>query len=115
VLRKNFFSAEEIKRIVVDFRTAGLPDEEVAIMSFAQKVVTNAHEIQAEELDALRNLGLADTEIFDIILAAAARSFFAQTLDASGVQPDSAYLETVGDLTQTLCVGRSYKAGEEQA
>jgi alkylhydroperoxidase family enzyme len=111
VLRKNFFSAEEIERIVTDFRTAGLPDEEVAIMSFAQKVVTDAHEMQAEDFDALRKLGLADPEIFDIILAAAARSFFAQSLDASGVQPDSAYLEIVGDLSKILSVGRSYETG----
>jgi alkylhydroperoxidase family enzyme len=113
VLRKNFFSAEEIERIVTDFRSAGLSDEEVTIMSFAQKVVTSAHGVQEEDLDLLRNLGLEDEEIFDIILAAAARSFFSQALDAAGTQPDNAYLETVGDLIQTLSVGRSFEAGDE--
>lgn len=113
MLRKNFFSAEEIERIVADYRNAGLPDEEVAIMSFAQKVVTDAHELQTEDTESLRKLGLEDEEIFDIILAAAARSFFAKTLDASGAQPDSAYLETVGDLTKTLSVGRYYESGGE--
>lgn len=113
MLRKNFFSAEEIERIVADYRNAGLPNEEVAIMSFAQKVVTDAHELQTEDIDSLRKLGLEDEEIFDIILAAAARSFFAQTLDATGAQPDKAYLETVGDLTKTLSVGRFYETGGE--
>jgi alkylhydroperoxidase family enzyme len=108
VLRKNFFSSDEIDGIVKDFRNAGLPDEEVAVMSLAQKVVTGAHEIDAQEIDALRGYGLEDEEIFDVILAAAARSFFAQTLDATGVQPDKAYLETVGDLISTLSVGRNY-------
>jgi alkylhydroperoxidase family enzyme len=108
VLRKNFFSPEEITKIVKDFRNAGLSDEEVAIMSFAQKVVTHAHEIQPAEFDILRGFGLKDQEIFDIILAASARSFFAQTLDASGAQPDTAYLEHVGDLTDVLSVGRPY-------
>ncbi len=77
-------------------------------MNFAQKVVTNAHEIQAEDFDELRAFGLEDEEIFDVILAASARSFFAQALDASGVQPDEAYLETIGDITQSLSVGRPY-------
>ena len=113
MLRKNFFSAEEIERIVKDFRHAGLSEEEVAIMSLAQKVVTHAHKLEAEDIDALREFGLQDQEILDIILAAAARSFFAQTLDATGLQPDSAYLETVGDLISTLSVGRDYQPEED--
>ena len=78
-------------------------------MSFAQKVVTNAHEIQAEDFERLRAFGLEDEEIFDVILAASARSFFAQALDASGVQPDEAYLETIGDIKHSLSVGRPYQ------
>jgi alkylhydroperoxidase family enzyme len=108
VLRKNFFSSEQIEKIVKDFRTAGLPDEEVAIMAFAQKVVSHAHEIQAEDIEGLRVLGLEEPEILDIILAASARSFFAQSLDAGGVQPDEAYLDHVGDLIPVLSVGRPY-------
>ncbi len=96
-----------------DFRNAGLPEEEVAVMSLAQKVVTSPHEIEAEDLNHLRDYGLQDEEIFDIILAAAARSFFAQALDACGVQPDRAYLDTVGDITSALSVGRSYLAEED--
>lgn len=113
MLRNNFFSTEEIEKIVADFRDAGLPDVEVAVMSLAQKVVTSAHKLQMEDIDLLRNYGLEDEEIFDVILAAAARSFFSQTLDASGAQPDKAYLETVGDLIETLSVGRPYNLVEE--
>jgi alkylhydroperoxidase family enzyme len=108
VLRKNFFSPEEITKIVKDFRNAGLAEEEVAIMTFAQKVVTDAHEIQPDDLEILRAYGLKDQEIFDIILAASARSFFALALDASGAQPDKAYLDHVGDLVDVLSVGRPY-------
>jgi alkylhydroperoxidase family enzyme len=109
VLRKNFFSSEEIKKIVDDFRSAGLPEDEVAIMAFAQKVVTSPHEIEAEEVENLRGHGLGDEEIFDVILAASARSFFAKALDATGIQPDRAYLESVGDLIETLSVGRPFE------
>lgn len=113
MLRKNFFSSEEIEKIVKDFRTAGLSDEDVAIMAFAQKVVSDAHEIQPDEIDVLRSFGLEDQEIFDIILTASARSFFAQALDSAGTQPDEAYLDHVGDLTQVLAVGRPYRGDEE--
>ena len=113
MLRKNFFSSDEIEKIVKDFRTAGLSDEEVAIMDFAQKVVKAAHEIKPDEIDVLRNFGLEDEEIFDIILAASARSFFAQALDSTGTQPDKSYLKHVGDLTQVLAVGRPYEDIEE--
>jgi alkylhydroperoxidase family enzyme len=108
VLRKNFFTSEQIEAIVNDYRSAGLSEEEVAIMAFAQKVVSNSHAIQPEDINVLRGYGLEDQEILDVILAASARSFFAQSLDAGGVQPDEAYLEHVGDLVRILSVGRPY-------
>lgn len=112
MLRKNFFSAEEIEAIVKDFHNAGLPQDEVAIMSFAQKVINDAPGIQPKDIDLLRSFGLKEEEILDIILAASARSFFANTLDAAGAQPDPAYLDTVGDLIEILAVGRPF---EQQA
>jgi alkylhydroperoxidase family enzyme len=108
VLRKNFFSAEEIEAIVTDFHNAGLLEEEVAIMSFAQKVITGPHRIQPEDIDQLRAYGLSEEEILDVILAASARSFFSKALDAAGAQPDTAYLDTVGDLMHVLAVGRPF-------
>jgi hypothetical protein len=42
-LCKNFFSVNELKAIVKDFRNSGLPVEEVTMMSFAQKVITQTH------------------------------------------------------------------------
>jgi hypothetical protein len=42
----------------------------------------------------VRSQGLTDPEIFDVALAAAARSFFSKSLDAMGAQPDPEYTET---------------------
>jgi alkylhydroperoxidase family enzyme len=113
VLRKHFFSAEEIKAIVTDFRNAGLPEEEVAIMSFARKVITDPYRIQPKDIDLLRSYGLKEEEILDVILTASARSFFSKALDAAGAQPDTAYLDTVGDLIQVLAVGRPFEENGE--
>jgi alkylhydroperoxidase family enzyme len=82
VLRKNFFSADQLLALVKDFRNAGLPAEEVALMAFAQKVITHPGQINEQDMDALRQQGLADEEILDVVLVSTARSFFSKTLDA---------------------------------
>ena len=50
--------------------------------------------------------GLSDEEIFDVVLAAAARCFFSKTLDALGVEPDAAYAELDPAFRDALTVGR---------
>ncbi len=109
MLRKNFFTSEEIEKLVKDFRSSGLAEVEVAIMEFAQKVVTDAHLITQDDIQELRDHGLDDQEVFDIILTASARSFFALTLDAVGSEPDEAYLDEIHDIADVLSVGREYK------
>jgi alkylhydroperoxidase family enzyme len=105
VLRKNFFSAEQVAAIVKDFRNAGLEPAEVAVMAFSQKATLNAHQITPEDIEGLRSHGFSDAEILDVTLAATARSFFAKLLDALGAEPDAAYVELEGGLRQAL-VGR---------
>ena len=112
VLRKNFFSAQELEAIVTNFRNANLPPDEIAVMEFAQKVVRSAHEITEEDIENLRAHGFADDEIFDVILTATARCFFGHTLDAAGAQPDRAYLDYVDDLKDILAVGRPFLVEE---
>jgi len=67
VLRKNFFNADELIAIVKDFHNAGLSDEEVAIMEFAQKISTEAKEVSEEDMGKLRSYGLSDEEILDVV------------------------------------------------
>ncbi len=59
------------------------------------------------DYDRLRGFGLGDDDIFDIVLAAAARTFFCKAIDATGVQPDAEYRELVEpDVLEALTVGR---------
>jgi alkylhydroperoxidase family enzyme len=106
VLRKNFFSADEVIAIIKDFRHAGLPAEEVAIMLLAQKITTHAHTVSKADFNELRGFGYTDDEILDIILASAARSFISKTMDALGVDPGAASWEYEPGLLQMLAVGR---------
>jgi hypothetical protein len=53
-----------------------------------------------------RDYGLSDEEIFDVVLAAAARCFFSKTLDATGTAPDAAFAQLPPPLRDALTVGR---------
>jgi alkylhydroperoxidase family enzyme len=107
-LRKNFFSVNELKTIVKDFRNAGLSGEEVAMMSFAQKIIAHAHQVNESDIEELRKHGLSDMEILDVILVSTARSFISKTVDALGAVPDSVYQELEPELLQLLSLGRPF-------
>jgi uncharacterized peroxidase-related enzyme len=108
VLRKNFFSADELVAMVKNFRSAGLTDEEVAIMAFVQKVTTQPAEMTEQDYDELRGYGFSDEEILDVVLACTARNFFSKTLDALGAIPDETYLEFEPELLKQLAQGRLF-------
>lgn len=95
VLESAFFSRDEVERLVTDYRDAGLSPEEVAIMALAEKVALNAYKVTREDVQSVRDHGLTDAEIFDVVLAAAIRSFFSKTLDAMGAEPDPALSPTI--------------------
>ncbi len=106
VLIDNFVEPEDLRAIVVDHRHAGLDAIDVAIMDLAEKIADDASAVEAEDIDRLRALGLADPEILDVVLAAAARCFFSKTLDALGVRPDAKFAGLDPAVRDALTVGR---------
>jgi alkylhydroperoxidase family enzyme len=97
---------EPVREIALDHRAAGLAEVDVAVMDLAERVVDDATSITDADLQRLRDLGLSETEIMGVVLAAAARCFFSKTLDALGVQPDSSYGALDPELRDALVVGR---------
>ena len=86
---------------------SALSETDRAVMELAEKVVNDATAISDADLRPLRDLGLSDDEIMDVVLAAAARCFFSKTLDALGVLPDASYADDFGpDELEVLVVGR---------
>ena len=79
---------------------------DVAVMDFAERVVDDASSIGDADTQRLRDLGLSEAEIMDVVLAASARCFFSKTLDALGVLPDASYRELEPELLDALVVGR---------
>jgi len=97
---------EPVRDIVLDRRAAGLDEIDVAVMDLAERVVADATSIGDADLQPLRDLGLTQTEIMDVVLAAAARCFFSKALDALGVLPDAGYGDLEAELREVLVVGR---------
>ena len=77
----------------------------------AAKVAGDTTAIAEADVEPLRAHGLSDPEIFDVILAAAARCFFSKAVDAVGVQPDAEFSELEAGLREALTVGRPIADG----
>lgn len=106
VLLKEF--GEPVREIAIDPRGEGarLDEVDLAVMELAERVVDDASSITDSDLQRLRDLGLSEADIMDVVLAAAARCFFSKTLDGMGVQPDASYAELDPALREALVVGR---------
>jgi alkylhydroperoxidase family enzyme len=104
ILQERF--GEPVREIALDHRAAGLDAVDVAVMNLAERVVDDATSIGDADLQPLRDLGLSEAEIMDVVLAATARCFFSKTLDALGVRPDASYNELEPELRDVLVVGR---------
>jgi hypothetical protein len=80
------------------------------VKAFAEKEMLKAHRITLVDIETLRAHGLTDGEILDVVLAASARSFFSQVLDAVGAEPDAVYLDLEPELRAALAQGRAFEA-----
>jgi uncharacterized peroxidase-related enzyme len=101
---------EPLLEIARDHRSANLSELDVAVMDLAERVVDDATSIGDSDTQRLRDLGLSEADIMDVVLAAAARCFFSKSLDALGVLADAGYREMEPELRDVLVVGRPIAA-----
>jgi uncharacterized peroxidase-related enzyme len=106
LLASAFYGAEQVRDIALDHHAAGLDDVDVAVMDLADKVAADASSVTQADVDRLRELGLSDAEVFDVVAAAALRCFLTKVVDGLGFQPDAAYGELDDRLREALVVGR---------
>jgi uncharacterized peroxidase-related enzyme len=97
---------EPVVAIATDRANAGLDEVDLAVMEFAEQITDDSGAIREEHLQRLRDLGLSDKDILDVVLAATVRCFFAKTLDALCTLPDASYAELPEELRAVLVVGR---------
>jgi uncharacterized peroxidase-related enzyme len=111
ILAEGILDPDVVRDAAIDHRSAALEPVDVAVMELAGKVVRDAAGVTEADIAPLRELGLTDGEIFDVVAAASLRCFFSKTLDGLGVQADAAYAEIDPPLRDALTVGRPIADG----
>ncbi|WP_407342856.1 carboxymuconolactone decarboxylase family protein [Pengzhenrongella phosphoraccumulans] len=91
---------------------AALDPADRAVYTFAAKVAVDAASIEQQDVDRLREVGLSDADIADVVFAASARCFFTAVLDGLGAQLDRQTAETFAPgLLESMIVGRPVAGG----
>ena len=108
ILATGYYPPEQVVSIAGDgdAAAAALDTADAAVVRFARKVAEEAEQITPEDVGELRRLGFSDADVFNVILAAAARCFFSKVLDATGTLPDAALNDLPDRLRAALTVGR---------
>ncbi len=81
ILRIRSKSSSISELVTVDYKLAGLPDRQIAILDFAMKVALEAHRIVESDFEPLYSAGLDDRDIWEVGAIAA---FFAMSNRIAG-------------------------------
>jgi len=114
-LIKELGSKDLLLAIVRDFRIAGLPERDVAMLAYAQKVARAAHLVTQEDIEALRRHCFSDAQIADIAMCASLRCFVARYFEAVGAGPEGRFIDEDPAARETLTVGRPLAAQPAEA
>lgn len=96
-----------MRSIAADPSGASLDATDRAVMEFATKVAHDASSITAADVQQLRDHGLSDPEVADVVFAVGARAFFTTVLDGLGAQADIQLGETFDpEVRRQVTVGR---------
>jgi uncharacterized peroxidase-related enzyme len=101
-----FISEQDVLALARGEIPASLTRAEATMVSFARKVAHDAPSVEAADVEALKDLGFTDGEIFDIASCAAARAFWTKLIEALGVEPEPPFRALSSALRTTLAVGR---------
>ena len=106
VLAAEEMDLEDIANMIATGASDNLSEKELAVMEFAGSVAQSPNKMKQSDVDKLRELGLNDSEIFDIAATAAARGFLTRLMDSLGLQPDAHFSNLSDSVKEKLVVGR---------
>lgn len=89
-----------------DYRAAGLSEQQVEMLAYAEQITRDASRIDQGHIDRLRAVGLTDLNIADIALAASFRNFMSRYFDAVGATAEADFLDADADVRDQLSVGK---------
>jgi uncharacterized peroxidase-related enzyme len=86
---------------------AGLTDQEQALATWARKVATDPNATQAADVQALREAGFDDGQIFAVTAFVGLRLAFSTINDALGAQPDAGLAQALpAEVREAVTFGR---------
>jgi uncharacterized peroxidase-related enzyme len=89
-----------------------LSDQDRAVWAFATKVAVDASSIEQADVDTLREAGISDADVADVVFAVSARAFFTKVLDGLGAQLDRPTADTFDPgVLDAMVVGRPVGEG----
>ena len=97
---------EQALAVQHDFRNAGLSEQQVEMLAYAEQITRNASRITQHDIDRLRTVGLSDLNIADIALAAAFRNFMSRYFDAVGAEVEETFLDPDPQVRARMAVGK---------
>jgi uncharacterized peroxidase-related enzyme len=106
-LSERFLSAAEVAAVAAEREAdTTLTAGEIAMVRFTRKLIRGSSTVTQADIDAMRDNGIDDAQIFDIACIAAGRAFFANLVEALGSMPDPSLAEMDPELASLLTVGR---------
>lgn len=87
-LRSVVESDAQRQAVQSDYRTAGLPSRELALLNFAVKLTKSPAEMRKDDLDGLRRHGLTEEQLVDAVHCISYFNFINRLLDGLGVDPE---------------------------
>jgi len=91
ILREKFYDDDGLREVLADPEAAGLEPGDLAAVRFAEKIAADPSVTTEADVQALRDAGLSEQDIVQVVLAITIRRFFAGVLDATGTQLDPVY------------------------
>lgn len=89
-----------------DYRNAGLSEQQVEMLAYAEQITRDASKISKADIERLRAVGFSDLNIADIALAASFRNFMSRYFDAVGATVEAEFLDGDPHVRDELAVGR---------
>ena len=97
---------EQALAVQADYRNAGLSEQQVAMLAYAEQITRDASQIGQADIDRLRTVGFTDLNIADIALAASYRNFMSRYFDAVGATVEPEFLDADPVVRAQMSVGK---------
>ncbi len=79
---------DQVAKIITNWRTAVLDDQEKAMLAFTEKFTLTPSKLSDEDLEELRRAGFGESEILAIVLGAGYRNWVDRIADLLGVEEE---------------------------